>query len=125
VDPAGGSTVSAATASVATMSSVRTLGLAPFRTARSPAVTPAPPRMAASQSPPVTTSVETRTDCRSQGGPQAGTAIGGYIRLLRTIDAATMIRIELPIPADASRVRTRARRGANDVVRNKGWGVLA
>ncbi len=111
MDPAAGSTVSAATASVAAMRSARTLGRAPFWTAISPAVTPPAPRMVASHRAAVAAAADMCTDCRSQGGPAAGMAIGGYIQLLRTIEAATMIRIELTIPAPASRVSTRARRG--------------
>jgi hypothetical protein len=40
-------------------------------------------------------------------------AIGGDIQLLRTVDAATMIRIEPAIPVNASRASTRARSGLN------------
>jgi hypothetical protein len=35
-------------------------------------------------------------------------ATGGSIQLLRTSDAAIMIRIELPMPVTVSQVRTRA-----------------
>lgn len=68
--------------------------------------------MAAAHRATVTTPTGTCTDCRSHGGPEAGSTIGGYIQLSRTADAAIMIRIAPPIPAAASQVSRRARPGA-------------
>jgi hypothetical protein len=107
VDPAGGSTVSAATARPAAASSTRRLGRAPRCTAASPAATPAAPAIAASQSATVAVPGVMGTDRRSQGGPAAGPGMGGVIQESRTADVAIMTRMELPIPAPASQVSAR------------------
>src|SRR5215469_5174428 len=106
-DPAGGSTVSAATASAAAMSSARTLGLAPRCTATRPATTPPAPARTAAQSATVATPADTCSDRRSQGGAPPDRAIGGYIQLSRASDTTIMIRIEPAMHATARRARTR------------------
>src|SRR5215470_3427195 len=112
-DPVGGSTVSAATATAAAMSSARTLGLAPRCTASRPATTPPAPARTATQSATVDTPADTCSDRRSQGGAAPDLAIGGYIQLSRASDTTIMIRIETAMPATARRTRTRVMSAAD------------
>src|SRR5260221_5940381 len=83
------------------------LGLAPRCTASRPATTPPKPTRTASQRATVATPADTPAVRRSQGGAEPDPAMGGYIQLSRTPVMAIMIRIALPIPATASRPRTR------------------
>src|SRR5580704_11274671 len=89
------------------MISTRMLGLAPRRTATRPATTPPTPASIASQRPTVATSADMCRDRRPHGGAAPELAIGGYIQLSRATDTAIMIRIELAMPAAASRVSSR------------------
>jgi len=101
VEPAGGSTVRAATAAAATEISIQAGYRAPRDTATSPAMTPPPPRIAAAHSPSVTTG-SGRCIGNSTGSGPAGLGIGGTVALDLAADATIMIRIELPMPTAAS-----------------------
>jgi len=103
VEPAGGSRVRAATAAAASEISIQAGYRAPRDTATSPAVTPAPPRIAAAHSPSVTTGSGRCTGNSAGSGP-AGLGIGGTVALDRAAEAAIMIRIELPMPSAASQL---------------------
>ena len=109
MDPAGGSTVNAATAATATASSSRTGSSAPRRSAASPAITPPPPARAAAHRAVLTT-VSGTCGATPQGGPVAGRMSLGISQLLRMTEAAIMIRTELMIPAAASQARFRPAR---------------
>src|SRR5215469_11165432 len=95
------------------MSSARTLGLAPRRTASRPATTPPAPARTATQSATVATPADMCSDRRSQGGAAPDLAIGGYIQLSRASDTTIMIRIETAMPATARRTRTRVMSAAD------------
>src|SRR5438552_17364866 len=76
VDPAGGSTVSTATARNAAARTGRTGGRAPRATATRPAITPAQPSAIATHSDTVTT-VAVRRSRSHQGGPPPGRGMAG------------------------------------------------
>jgi hypothetical protein len=106
VDPAGGSTARAATATIAAESSSQTGYRAPRAIAASPAITPPPPATAAVQSPNVTSGCGRLSGSSTGSGP-VGLGISGTVTLCRADEAATMIRIEAAIPVAATQLRSR------------------
>src|SRR5215469_12943271 len=76
VEPAGGSTVTTATARNAAAMIERTGGRAPRATATSPAITPAQPSTIAAHSDTVT-NVAVRCSACHQGGPPPGRGMAG------------------------------------------------
>ncbi len=82
---------------------------APRAIAASPAMTPPPPRIAEVHSP------KGRRSGSSTGSGPAGLGISGTGTLCRAAEAATMIKIEQPIPVAASQVRGRMARFGDPV----------
>ena len=109
MEPVGGSTVNAATATNPTASSSRAGGQAPRDIAARPAATPPPPSRAAAHMATVTTGSD-QGACSAQGGPTAGRTIKVCSQLLRMTDAAIMIRMALTIPVTADQARPLAKR---------------
>src|SRR5580700_7482356 len=94
VEPAGGSTVTTATARNAKARTARTGGRAPRWTAISPAATPAAPTAIAAHSTTVT-KVGVRCRACHQGGPAGGCGIAGTATLGPAAEITTMISVAL------------------------------
>src|SRR5271157_2131776 len=110
VEPAGGSTVSTATARKAAAMTGRTGGRAPRATATSPAITPAQPRAIAAHSDTVT-KVAVRCRARHQGGPPGGCRRSGTDTFGPAAEITTMTSVETAIAAAAPTARNAAARG--------------
>jgi len=91
------------------------LGLAPRRTATSPAITPPAPTRIAIHRATDAASADRCADCKPQGGPRRGRTSRGEFQPFRSTDAAIITRIETVIPAAASQVSRRTRSADADL----------
>ena len=110
VEPAGGSTVTTATARNAAAMTARTGGRAPRATATSPAITPAQPSTIAAHSDTVT-NVAVRCSACHQGGLPAGWRRAGTETFGPAAEIAMMISVETAMAATASQPRRRVSSG--------------
>src|ERR1700733_6334850 len=113
VEPAGGSTVTTATARNAKARTARTGGRAPRETAVSPAITPAQPTAIAAHSDTVTT-VAVRCSACHQGGPPGARGNSGTATFGPAAEMTTTITVAAAMAAAASQARkpvSRAERG--------------
>src|SRR5271170_5871381 len=106
VEPAGGSTVTTATARYAAAMTARTGGRAPRATATSPAITPAQPSAIAAHSDTVT-NVAVRCSTCHQGGPPAGWRMAGTETLGPAAEIAMTMSVETAMAAAAAQPRRR------------------
>ena len=113
VEPAGGSTVSTATARNAAAMTGRTGGRAPRATATRPAITPAQPSTIAAHSDTVT-NVAVRCSACHHGGPPARRMAG-----TETFGPAAEITIMTSVEAAMAAAASQPVKGA----RGGGWGV--
>src|SRR6185437_4262843 len=110
VEPAGGSTVSTATARNAAASTGRTGGRAPRATATSPAITPAQPSTIAVHSDTVTTVAVRCSGCH-HGGPPPSRDMAGTETFGPAAEMTIMISVEAAMAATASQPIRRVSRG--------------
>ena len=110
VEPAGGSTVTTATARNANARTARTGGRAPRATATSPAITPAQPSTIAAHSDTVT-NVAVRCSACHQGGPPGARGMTGTETFGPAAEITMMISVETAMAAAASQARRRVSSG--------------
>ena len=108
VEPAGGSTVSSATARNAAARTGRTGGRAPRATATRPAITPAQPSAIAAHNDTVT-NVAVRCSGCHQGGPPPGRGMAGTETFGPAAEITIMTSVEAPMAAAANKPAARVR----------------